>query len=761
MPALSPYRLGKARDLYNIFNVFNAISWQFLTGNIVTLFALRLGATSTYIGLISAVLYLAFFFLPLGKMLAKRFSMLKIYSVCWGTRSLGMVLLLFAPIAFARGQQNAALLLTLLGVTIFHIIRGIGTIANNPILSHLSEGPDRGSYMTQIQVVQSAIGMFGGFIIAILLGRDPPLFLYVIIMGVGIACGVTSGFIVSKIPGPETVDRVASKGVMAILREVMAEPSLRRFISILLMVALVSGVSRTFLVVYSREVFKQSDGMVSLYAVFGGLGVLMGGLLIKFLIDRVGAKPLFSVCVLLGFISMVPVLFFPASMIDNFTTLTLYLAFMFFMLNFSWLGAEGVMQTYFIGMVPPAKMMDMGIPYFFAFGLAGAAGSLLGGVLLDTTTAILGSVELSFKILFGILIATTALALLLIRKLVPLGALPFKGALEVMFSYKELRTISLLDKLDKTSDSGKEEAILEALYSAPSQLAVSGLLNRVKSPRLSVRMESLRAIDALKTITTDVERALIDDIIHNPYTTAHISARILGNHKVFHAVPLLRELASSSDYMLAGEAIVSLAKLGDNAFRQSIEQIIKETQNPRLKIMGVHAFAIYRLTDSLPLLLDLLKGTDPAPYLRDEVVLSMAQILGIQNKFYHLLVRFLADQSMAPMLALDEAESAYEYHMSVHGRKRHKKDSELDVLHHQAKSIQSAVTEYVRNSDGSAFSRWISEMPDELAGMDVKLILSEAVLDSDLAKLNRLQLLIICWATQKLRRWTDKLKKEG
>jgi HEAT repeat protein/predicted MFS family arabinose efflux permease len=757
---LSPYRLGKARDIYNLFNVINSVSWQFLTGNIITLFALRMGASSTYIGTLSALIYVAFFFLPLGKILNNRFSIVRIYSIAWGCRSIGMVPLLFAPFVFAAGHQDTALLLTLIGVTLFHVIRGVGMIGNNPILSHLSEGPDRGSYMTQVQIINSAVGMLAGFVIALLLGRDPPLFLYASIMTAGIGCGISSGIIVSRIPEPESEEDVQNKKIIEIFREAMVQPPLRLFILILIMVSLVSGVSRTFLVVYSREIFGQSDGMVSLYAVFGGLGSLIAGLLIKFLIDKIGAKPLFSVCVILGFFSMIPVIFFPASMSDNFTSMTLYLTFMFFMMNFGWLGAEGVMQTYFLGLIPTEQMVDMGILYYLGFGLAGAGGSLVSGVLLDTAKAISGSAIVSFRILYIILIVITGIALLLMRKLVPLGALPFKGALEVMFSYRELKAISLIDKLNKSGDSGEETAILEALHSTPSKLAVSGLLTRVKSPRLSVRMESIRAIEALKTFDEDVEKALMDDIIHNPYTTAYRSARALGNHGVFPAVPLLRELAVSSDYMLAGEAIVALAKLEDNAFRPQIEQIIMETQNPRLKIMGVEAFGIYGFTDSLALLLDILRGADPPPYLRDEVVIAMASILDIHNKFYPLLVRFLADESLAPTLALDEAESAYEYYVSVHGRKRKNKNANLTALNNHAKGIQPAVSDYFKNSKGAALNRWIMNLPEDLVKDKVQMILSETVLDDEFARYNRLRLLIVHWAAHELRLWTNKLKEE-
>ncbi|MDR0498010.1 MAG: MFS transporter [Treponema sp.] len=753
---LSPYRLGKARDLYNLFNVFNSLSWQFLTGNIITLFALRLGASSTYIGTISALLYVAFFFLPMGKILITRFSMIRIYSLAWGCRSIGMIPLLFAPIVFARGYHETALFLTLFGATLFHIVRGIGMVANNPVLSHLSEGPDRGSYMTQVQIINSAVGMFAGFIIALLLGRDPPLILYAIIMAVGIGCGIFSGIIVSKIPGPERDESDNNKKISGIFRDAMIQPSIRLFFFILLLVALVSGVSRTFIVVYSRELFSQSDGMVSLYAVFGGLGYLIVGLLIKFLVDRIGAKPIFSVCVILGLLSMIPVLFFPESRGNNFTTVTLYLTFMFFMLNFGWLGAEGIMQTYYLGMVPTEQMVDMGILYYLGFGIAGAGGSLLGGMFLDAVTAISGSVLVSFRLLFAILIVISAAALFLMRKLIPLGALPFRGALEVMFSYRELKAISLLEKLNKSGDSGEEEAILGALQGSPSKLAISGLLTRVKSPRLPVRMESIRALDALKTFDEDVEKALMDDIIHNPYTTAYRSARALGNHGVFPAAALMRELAVSGDYMLAGEALVALAKLGDNAFRPQIEQIVVETQNPRLKIMGVEAIGIYGYSESLPLLLDILRGANPPPYLRDEVILSMANILNTQNKFYPVLVRHLADESKTLTLALDEAESAYEYYQSAHGRKRGKKDT---IASRQAKSLQGAVSDYIRNSSGAGLNRWIMELPNDIVEGAVQMILSEAVLDDDLLNHNRLRLLIAHWSAKALRRWTDKLKE--
>jgi hypothetical protein len=755
---LSPYHLGKARETYNLFNVFNALSWNFLVGSIITLLAMRLHASSTYLGLINAILYVSFFFLPVGKILARRFSITGIFSFAWTWRAIGMAPVVVAPVVAALGHRDFALGLILLGVSLFHVIRGIGMIGNNPVLNEMAMGPDRGSYMTQIQIINSAVGMFSGFIVAMVLGREPSLFLYSLIMAGGIASGILSGRLIRKVPEPPGEEGGRKIHFAAIFRDAFSQPGLRRFMGILFIVALVSGVSRVFVVVYSREVFMQNDGMVSLYSVFGGLGNLMIGLLIKFLVDRIGAKPIFIICTIIGLVSMIPIVFFPRNAVGNMTTAVLFLTFLSFVLNFGFLGAEGIAQTYFLGLVPGEMMLDMGILYFLVFGVAGAGGSFFAGLLLDILAAAGLSAFWNFKILYIILIGLTSFVIVLQKNMTPLGALPFLNALKVMFSFRDLQAISILERLNKTRDSREEELLLGALHDTPSQLSIKGLLERARSPRLAVRLESLRAMETLKTLGEDAERALIQDLINNPYTTAYISARILGNHGCFSAISLLRELAASTDYMLAGESMIALARLGDHAFRPQMEQIILGASNPRLKIMGVEAFGIYGSPNSLSVLMDILRVTDPPPYLRDEVVLAMAAILDTQNQFYPILVRYLEEPSLAAILAMDEAEAAFEFYNISLVRKGLRKKSNFAVIAKHAKNLEAASAALVRDNDGALLSRWILELPDSLCPDIVQLVLSETVLDDELSSHDRLRLLIVHWASHELRLWTNRLK---
>jgi hypothetical protein len=401
-------------------------------------------------------------------------------------------------------------------------------------------------------------------------------------------------------------------------------------------------------------------------------------------------------------------------------------------------------------------MLDIGILYFFIYGIAGAGGSFLAGLFLDIFSAVGISPFISFKILFAILIILATTALILQKGLKPLGSLSLKSALEVIFSFRDLRAISLLDKLNKVQDSHEEAALLGALHNTPSQLAAEGLLERTRSPRLVTRMEAIRALEKLESLNENAKEALLDDIIKNPYTTAYVSARILGNHRCAAAVPKLRELVFSGDYMLACEAILALAKMKDEQFRPKIEQMLLEAENPRLKIICAEALGVYKSPASLAVLLDSLRGEDPPPYLRDEIVLAMSVIMDTERQFYPIFVRYSADNSLTGALGTDEAESACEFYKSS-GENKKVSDKALAAA---VKIFHEAVSEYIKNKEGSTLSKWIQDLPGWLLNAEdvIRNTLSQAVLDEALNMHNRLRLLIVHWSARQLRIWTTKAK---
>ena len=306
---LSPYKQAKAREMFNLFTLLNSASWTFLATNTVTLFALRCNASSTVIGVLSSLAYISYFFLPLGKLAMRHFPIVKVFSGAWILRSLSMIPVIAAPFAVLLGSEDMALGMLVLAVALFQLFRGVGLVANNPVLNFLANGPDKSSYMTQTQVINNAVSMLAGFAIALCLGGTAPIWMYSIIAVAGVVCGVTAGIAVGKVPEPPPEERAESPSLFVIFKQALKDIPVKNFVGIFFLVALCSGVTRTFIIVYAREVFNQSDGMVSLYGVFGAFGSFLIGLFIKFLVERIGAKPLFIMCTALGFAGVLLLIF--------------------------------------------------------------------------------------------------------------------------------------------------------------------------------------------------------------------------------------------------------------------------------------------------------------------------------------------------------------------------------------------------------------------------------------------------------------------
>ena len=83
-----------------------------------------------------------------------------------------------------------------------------------------------------------------------------------------------------------------------------------------------------------------------------------------------------------------------------------------------------------------------------------------------------------------------------------------------------------------------------------------------------------------------------------------------------------------------------------------IKRIVGTTQNPRLIIHGVKSLEIYREVSAIPLLMGKLEEWT-SPFLRDEIILAIAGILGFSDWFYSLYTLFL-ERGSRGMLALED-----------------------------------------------------------------------------------------------------------
>jgi MFS family permease len=649
---LSPGELAQARSRFTLFAVLNVISFTLLSGNIITLYVLRLGGGSFLVGLLSSFMYSAYLAMLLGRQIAPRWGMTRLMGWFWVIRYLFMAPMLFAPLAAGFGQRELAFGLVVFSVLGFNLARGVAMTGYNPILGEIAVERDRGAFLAQNQAIQHAVNVGLGIAMALILGWSSAFSVYNAFIIVGILTGVWAARLVFTFPEPAR-GRGPGENLWKGLADAFRQPSFRRFILIYFFTCLATYMAVPFLVVYLKEVYGQTDSQILYFTVVGSVGAVVMALASGFMIDRLGAKPLYFVFT--GILAMTLILLVASPSIRSTAGIWIFAAALFFFNAMGQYGIQNAGQTYFLAAIRPEQRLNLGVVFYMTLGIAGGIGSLLGGTLLEWLGNLFPAAPgRAFQLYFAACAAGLLVILARINRLENLGAYPIVDALAAIFSPRDLRAISLLNRLNRTRSLSEEKDTLRALAEAPSSLSTQELLARLRSPRFTLRAKALEALRSLQP-EEPVVQALISEVKNHAFTTAALAAEILGERRIHQAIPALRKSLQSRDFYLGGEAMVSLARLEDRESLPAIRQILAKTTNPRLIIHAASALELFRDPGSVPILLARLRQKS-LPFVRDELLLALAGVLGLSEWFYPLYTEFLEKGSTGISLLRDQLD---------------------------------------------------------------------------------------------------------
>lgn len=145
---------------------------------------------------------------------------------------------------------------------------------------------------------------------------------------------------------------------------------------------------------------------------------------------------------------------------------------------------------------------------------------------------------------------------------------------------------------------------------------------------------------------------LMQELKNQSYTTAHLAAEVIGKKGYTKAISLLQKQLDSNNYYLSSECMVALARLGHRESIQKIRDMLINSNNPRLIIHAASALEIFGDTKAVPALIEKLK-IKTSPFLRDEIILSIAGIVGMEIWFYPFYIRFLESATEGISLLMD------------------------------------------------------------------------------------------------------------
>lgn len=656
MSSLTKYQISTGRRLYNFFNACNSFSFALVTGNVLVLYAMYLEASSVIIGLISAFGFLSHFAIPVGRLLAKKIHFMKVYADSWLWRNLSLILMLPIPVLVLAGIPRAGLFLILLSALLFNFFRGIGLVANNPVLSELAPGRDRGSYLVRLSLINNSAGLLAGLLLTAALGVLPSLYVFSGAILAGTIAGFIASFILYKMPKSKASVDASGGNFSKNFGIAFADKNFRTFLLAFCLIGFGVGMIRPFIIVYCRQVYEQKDSVISLISFFSTFGALAMGLVTRLFIDRVGAKPMYLIFSGISVLSLIPALIAPSF---GFVFLTIiFLCFVGFITNFGFSGEENAAQIYFFGIVPPNAVMDLSIVYFFILGATGAAGSLFGGVVLEFFSELQLPPVTSYRLYFFSQVILIVISIMYQLKLKTMGSYSLRKTLPLFFSIRDIKALGLLCKLDKSGDLDNQQKLLCELKQTSSSVALADIVELLSSPSFSVRYEALSSLETVPRLDVQSISALILELERGLFTTAAKAAFILGKFKVTEARKALYKALESKDYQLSGEAMIALAKMNDERGQIAAGDVLRTTNNPQILLSGIRAMTMYKNPSSLSILQDVLSRNIDFDIINHEIMLSLAEIMGMSSLFYKPYSRYITDPSLALQLITDLFDEA-------------------------------------------------------------------------------------------------------
>lgn len=627
---------------YYRFMAFNVVSFSFLAGNIIILYALRLGASNALVGAIAASYQLTFLFTLIGRRIVHRVGAVKLFGRFWAIRYVLMVPVIFTTLPALNRNAGIALTVVAVAALLFNAAKGIGLTAMRPIVGELPPPRERGAFLSSVQLIVQIAAIATGLIMAAVLGEDQPLSRYSLLISLGVLAGFFAAYHIMKLPEPAGAAEGFSRDFRSGVAGSLKPGPFRRLTFINSGMTFVIALAAAFLIVYFKRVYAFADGSIVLFTVAGNVGAMLMAILSRSLLDRIGAKALLFTFGSLITLVLLPVILSPQTS-GGWRWVFPILVYFFFMM-----GQFGVLNTvdaFFFSITDPKDRLDRGIVFGLSTGIAGSAGGLIGGAVLSGLEALIPSLQGAFAAFFAVAAVVVAVATAAVIGLPDVASISMQDALGALVSPRDLRAIRLLNRLRRSKTVGEEQAAVAALRETSSKLPLEELARRVASPSLAIRIEAIGALrnSPLDSATIDL---LIEEVRHHQFTTAHIAAEILGNARAEQAIAVLRESVRSPDYMLSAKAMVALGTIGDTGSVPMIEAVLERSENPRVTIYAVKALELLGSVRSLPLIIAVLDASQPLS-VRDELILSIAGLLGLQEWFYPLYLEYLDDASSA------------------------------------------------------------------------------------------------------------------
>ncbi len=485
--------------------VYNGIAYSLLGDTIVYLLAIYFGAGNLALGYIASASYIAGVVLPFVSIIFKGKNQIKVQSTVWLVR--GIVCFGYVGLFFMTGE---AAVLLLLGIyTVFNIFRMIGIALNDFTMKSISSVSNRGKVVANVNVAYQSSSMVVRCITALVLGiqQFSGLIGLIGLQVIGAIMNFFAAYEMSLIPSRSTITHKKGRTVVTIFKEAMMQTSLSRRLILRWLstaVAVIFGLTVPFL----RVELGLSNSMVVLYSVVLGLSVVAASYISRQFSDRLGSRPLVFISTLFSlFFFLLWVLITPR-------VAPVWYFILGFFTNF-FVGLISLLVFRLVQQVmPDDDAVGFNSMVNFVIAIVAFLVGIISGLLADSGDIARSlfvfdgrAVGNGYTLVFLFAITLTAIEALVAARLQEVGAYSSQAAAAVVFSMHGLKAVSMIEKLEKTTDPAKRRFLMHSLGSNYNNMATSEIRSILASPFSSDKIEAVRAL------ADRPRKPLLDDLI--------------------------------------------------------------------------------------------------------------------------------------------------------------------------------------------------------------------------------------------------------
>ena len=220
----------KTQKNYCIFCALNGVAYMGLGETIIVLFAIKLNAPNGMVASLGAMIYFAFFMLPLGKMVAARVGAARSQSVFWTIRNIVAVGVALAAVTEYCGFHTLALCQILLGACLFYGLRAAGVVMSQPFIGDMATENERAQVLGRSNALFYAGCMCSLSIIWYVLSINESIWVITSIIACSACIGVFSTRYIRRMDESPAMIEAARRSLLPEIKEVWQFKNIRKLL---------------------------------------------------------------------------------------------------------------------------------------------------------------------------------------------------------------------------------------------------------------------------------------------------------------------------------------------------------------------------------------------------------------------------------------------------------------------------------------------------------------------------------------------------